>query len=212
MGRGIFTRARHAAGQGAPAPSLAPGLSFPVVPPRALATPMTVRAFNAVYWRRLGRQRRRVGPYGPVLFPLDAVGGWNRVYGPDGFYQFQSVVPAAASRDATREMLRVIAASGQGSMLSVLKVCGDAVSPGMLSFPLAGASLALDFPNRGAPTLALLARLEAVAIAAGGRIYGAKDGAMSAGAFRAGYPALDAFIPHVDPAFSSALARRLLPA
>ena len=211
LGRGIFSRARHAPGHPAAPPPRAPRLSFPVVPPVSLATPRTVRAFNALYWRKLGRHRQthRIGPYAPVFYPLDAVGHWNRVYGRSGFFQFQCVVPVAGGRDAVAEMLRVIAASGQGSMLSVLKLFGDRPSPGLMSFPMPGVTLSLDFPNRGAATQALLARLERIAMQAGGRLYPAKDGAMTAASFRQGYPSCDAFLAHVDPRFASAFVRRL---
>lgn len=102
-----------------------------------------------------------------------------------------------------------IAASGQGSFLAVLKQFGDIPSPGMLTFPRPGATLALDFPNAGQPTFDLLDRLEAITLAAGGALYPAKDARMSARAFRLSYPALDEFLPHVDPQFSSSFWRRV---
>ncbi len=211
LGRGIFSRARHAPGHGAAPPARETRLTFPIVPPMSLAMPISVRAFNALYWRKLGfrARARRVGGYEPVFYPLDAVGRWNRVYGRRGFFQFQCVVPPDAGRAAVAELLGEIAASGQGSMLCVAKVFGDCPSPGLLSFPMPGVTLTLDFPNRGQATRALLARLERVAVAAGGRLYPAKDGVMSAESFRRGYPNLDRFLPHLDPKFSSAFARRV---
>jgi len=106
-------------------------------------------------------------------------------------------------------MLREIAASGEGSMLAVLKRFGDLPSPGLLSFPMPGVTLALDFPERGDGTRRLLARLERIVVEAGGRLYPAKDSAMSPEAFRAGYPALERFLPFVDPKLSSGFARRV---
>jgi FAD/FMN-containing dehydrogenase len=211
LGRGIYSRARHLPGQGAEPPARLPRINMPVRPSFSLATPLTVRMFNALYWRKLGRpgRSRRVQSYESVFYPLDAVGGWNRIYGPSGFYQFQSVVPMATARESTAEMLRQIAGSGQGSMLSVLKLFGDLASPGRLSFPMPGLTLALDFPNRGDATRQLLRRLEQVVIDAGGRIYPAKDSLMSAAGFRAGYPNFDALAGHIDPRFSSAFARRV---
>ena len=94
-------------------------------------------------------------------------------------------------------------------MLAVLKTFGDLPSPGLLSFPMPGATLALDFADRGLSTRRLLADLETVVIAAGGRLYPAKDALMSIEAFRRGYPGRDAFLPHVDPAMSSGFARRV---
>ena len=216
LGRGIYSRARHLAGTGFAPPNRSPRLGMPVKPPMSLATPMSVRAFNALYWRKLGLKGRsaRVQSYEPTFYPLDAVGEWNRVYGRKGFFQFQSAVPHTAAPEATTAMLRVIAASGQGSMLSVLKRFGDLPSPGLLSFPMPGVTIALDFPDRGPDTRRLLDRLEAIAIDAGGRLYPAKDSVMSERAFRTGYPGRDRFARSIDPRFSSAFARRvgLLPA
>lgn len=106
-------------------------------------------------------------------------------------------------------MLRQISLAGEGSPLAVLKTFGPRASPGLLSFPREGTTLALDLPNRGAATLSLLARLDDVVREAGGRLYPAKDGRMPPAMFRAGYPGLDAFAAHADPKFSSAFWRRM---
>lgn len=214
LGRGIFSRARHQAGLAeAPPPATAPALGVPFAPPISPLNGLTRRAFNAAYFHRLGSgrtgRRCRTGSYEPELYPLDRIGDWNRLYGRRGFFQFQCVVPPAAAYDATAELLRRIAASGQGSMLSVLKTFGDLPSPGLLSFPMAGTTLALDFPHRGDKTRKLLAALEDIVVAAGGRIYPAKDAVMRAASFARFYPRLGEFLAQVDPAMSSAFARRV---
>jgi hypothetical protein len=94
-------------------------------------------------------------------------------------------------------------------MLTVLKCFGDLSSPGLLSFPMPGVTLALDFPNRGKATRKLLALLEHIVTQAGGRLYPAKDCVMSGNSFRTGYPRLSEFLPAVDPGFSSAFAQRV---
>lgn len=172
---------------------------------------LTLRALNTAYFHRLGRsgRRRRIGSYETMLYPLDKIGAWNRLYGPRGFFQFQCVVPRAAALAATAELLARIAASGQGSMLAVLKTFGDLPSPGMLSFPMPGTTLALDFPNRGAATRELLTVLEEIVVAARGRIYPAKDSLMSAQTFGRGYPRIGEFLDQIDPAMSSGFARRV---
>jgi FAD/FMN-containing dehydrogenase len=210
IGRGIFSRGRHVAGSSAAPPPRDVSLSIPVTPPASLVTQASVRAFNALYARKLGPRgrRREVGSYRAFLYPLDAIGHWNRLYGPAGFRQFQCVVPQG-SEDVIEIILREISASGQGSMLAVLKVFGDLPSPGLLSFPMPGLTLALDFPNRGAPTLALLSRLEQRVVRAGGRIYPAKDSCMTPATFAAGYPAASIFRRWIDPRMSSAFARRV---
>jgi FAD/FMN-containing dehydrogenase len=211
LGRGIYSRARHVAGRGVEPPPLRPRLRLAVDLPFALVSPLTVRPFNAAYWRKSGMRRRatRIGSYEKVFYPLDAIGEWNRVYGPGGFYQFQCQIPPNVMRDVVAELLRVAATSGQASMLSVLKLFGPKDSPGMLSFPAPGATLALDFPNRGTSTQALLRELEQLVVQAGGRLYPAKDGLMHAETFHAGYQSVARFLPHIDHGFASGFARRV---
>jgi len=211
LGRGIFSRARHAAGQGTAPPPIAPRRSLPVTPPLPLVNGLSLRAFNAAYRRRLGASGRShaIGGYEKVLYPLDAIGGWNRLYGPRGFHQFQCVVPPGEAPTVVAALLREIALSGQGSPLVVLKGFGDLPSPGQLSFPMEGTTLALDFPAKGPETLRLLGRLEAITVEAKGRLYPAKDSVMTAETFRSGYPAAADFARWIDPAFSSGFARRV---
>jgi L-gulonolactone oxidase len=173
---------------------------------------LTLSAFNAVYYgkNRLSSGRHLLEP-NPFFFPLDGVSRWNRIYGRDGFFQFQSAVPPEAAQATTRSMLASIAASGQGSFLAVLKNFGQASSPGLLSFPRPGTTLALDFPNRGEPTRRLFRELFAMVRDAGGRIYSAKDALMPPEQFRAQHAdVLDAFRSRMDPAFSSSLWRRVM--
>ena len=92
----------------------------------------------------------------------------------------------------------------------MLKTFGERENAGLLSFPMAGTTLALDFPNQGAATQALFDQLDAVVQAAGGRIYMAKDACMNRTLFRAGYPQLAAFLPFRDPGLASDLSRRLI--
>ena len=214
LGRGIFSRANHVPGPVGPTAPAASRLVVPLTPPVSPLAGPALRLFNALHWRKLGRKGRRLRltPYAPSLYPLDAIAGWNRLYGRAGFYQHQCVLPPGTARDAVAELLATIAAAGEGSFLAVLKTMGNRRSPGLLSFPMAGTTLALDFANRGAPTLALLDRLDRIVLAAGGRLYPAKDGRMAAGTFAAGQPELDRFRRSVDPAFSSSFWRRAAPA
>ncbi|MEO3470221.1 FAD-binding protein [Roseomonas sp. CAU 1739] len=211
LGRGIFSRSRHAAGQGAAPPPTVPRCSLALTPPLSMVNGLSLRAFNAAYRRRLGSSGRShtIGGYEKVLYPLDAIGGWNRLYGPRGFHQFQGVVPPSDAAAVVAGLLREIARSEQGSPLVVLKGFGGLASPGMLSFPMEGTTLALDFPAKGLDTLRLLARLEAITVEAQGRLYPAKDSVMAAETFAAGYPAAGAFAEWIDPAFSSGFARRV---
>lgn len=209
LGRGVFSRARHAAAE--VLPSRAPRAHrVPFTPPLSLVNGLSLRAFNELYFRKAPAQPRpRHLHYEPFFYPLDALLDWNRIYGPRGFLQHQCVLPPA-SREAVSELFREIARVGTGSFLAVLKLFGDRPSPGMLSFPRPGVTLALDFPLHGAETLALLDRLDAIVASVGGAIYPAKDARMSAAMFRSGFPRWAEFREHIDPAFSSSFWRRVM--
>ena len=207
--RGLFSRANWADDGDLTAHQDRSLTALPVELPGFAINPVSLKAFNALYYaagaRKHGHSRTH---YAPFFYPLDAIGNWNRAYGSKGFYQYQCVVPPAAADRAIPAMLGEIARSGQGSCLAVLKTFGSKPSPGMLSFPREGVTLALDFPNRKARTLDLFTRLDRVVADAGGCLYPAKDGRMPAAMFRAGFPALYRFSHHIDPRFQSDFWRR----
>lgn len=208
--RGIFMRANPSTATQGAMPN-AGERRMPFTPPVSLVNRLTLRPLNTAYYHL---QRRRVGRvlqhFEPFLYPLDGLLEWNRIYGPHGFYQYQSVVPPKAGPDATRAMLREIARSGEGSFLAVLKTFGQRTAPGMLSFARAGTTLALDFPNRGERTQQLFERLDAIVSEAGGALYPAKDARMPRHMFEAGYPRLREFALLRDPGMQSSLSRRLI--
>lgn len=207
-GRGLFSRGNHAPSPAAVLPSRT--LSVPFTPPASLVGNLSVRAFNALYFHRGARRAApALSHYRPFFYPLDGLRHWNRLYGPRGFYQYQCVLPPSSAREALRELLALIAASGQGSMLAVLKLFGTRASPGLLSFPRPGVTLALDFPNRGESTRELLDRLDTVTRAAGGALYPGKDARMEPSMFRFSFPQTEAFLRYRDPAYDSSMARRL---
>ena len=147
--------------------------------------------------------------YQTFFYPLDRLLKWNLVYGKRGFLQYQCVVPKTNEREAIKEILQIISAEGAGSFLAVLKQFGDLESPGILSFPRPGTTLALDFPNNGAPTFKLLRYLDEVVKAANGAIYPAKDARMDVDTFRQSFPQWESITPFVDPYFSSSFWRRI---
>lgn len=212
-GRGILMQGDHAASGDLPAPGESPPearIGLPLDAPGWALNRLTVRAFNAAYY---GRQRpKRVdvrSHYEPFFYPLDIARDWNRGYGTRGFYQYQFVVPFADGDAAIREILGRLAASGEGSFLAVLKTFGDIASPGLMSFPREGVTLALDLPNRGEKTVRLLQGCDAVVREASGAVYPAKDACMTPESFRAFFPQWEAFAEHIDPAFSSSFWRRV---
>lgn len=185
----------------------------PMDVPGFALNPLSVRAFNSVYYARVpsqGREHRQ--SYERFLFPLDAVRDWNRIYGKRGFHQFQCVVPFEAGRSALVAMLELTSRSGQGSFLAVLKALGPA-GTGYLSFPQPGYTLALDFPN-ARKTTELIGRLQQIACDHGGRVYLAKDSSLRPETLRLMYPELAKFqevLAEIDPhgRLQSDLARRL---
>jgi FAD/FMN-containing dehydrogenase len=210
VGRGVLHRGNLA--ERGPAPlAMRPGarLAVPFVWPVCPLNRLTVAAFNRAYHLLQARRGRHLAHLDPFFFPLDGVDHWNRIYGPGGLVQFQCVLPRQAGPAALRELLDRVAASGQGSFLAVLKNFGEQPSPGLLSFPRPGVTLALDFPHRGAPTDALLRELHAITQGNEGAIYPAKDAHMSPATFRRSFPRLEAFRGWLDPAFSSSFWRRV---
>jgi FAD/FMN-containing dehydrogenase len=148
--------------------------------------------------------------YEPFFYPLDAVKNWNRIYGPRGFQQYQALLPESEARAGIQEMLKAIAETGSGSFLAVLKRCGDIPSPGLLSFPRAGTTLALDFPETGRPRETIFPRLDTIIREAGGRMYPAKDAHMSGEDFRRNYPQWEQLEAMRDPALLSHFWKRVL--
>jgi FAD/FMN-containing dehydrogenase len=211
LGRGIYLRGEHVALDG-PLPDVldATRLHVPASPPASLVNGLTVRAFNAAYYRRQLRQRQQMTvPYPGFFFPLDAVSDWPRLYGRRGFLQYQCVVPDQPGGGPIRSILGRISRSGEAASLAVLKRFGDVPSPGWLSFPRSGLTLAVDLAHRGAGTLALLEDLDAIVREAGGAVYPAKDARMSARSFAAFFPAADRLEAVRDPRFSSTFWRRV---
>lgn len=209
LGRGLFSRGRHAAPiDGAPRKPATRSLSVPFDAPAFLLNGLTLRAFNVAYYRKqLSRVARARVHYRPFFYPLDAIHRWNRLYGKRGLLQWQCVVPTDSQ--AIRRILEDISRSGEGSFLAVLKTFGNVRSPGLLSFPRPGVTLALDFPNRGTPTFALLDRLDAIVREHLGALYPAKDARMSPETFRAGFPNWEKLAALADPRFSSSFWRRV---
>ncbi|MFD2261695.1 FAD-binding protein [Lacibacterium aquatile] len=175
---------------------------------------LSVSLFNKFYDRRVpvtGRERTTY--YSNFLYPLDALRDWNKIYGKKGFVQFQCVIPDVTAAEGLKWLLEEISAARAASFLAVLKTLGGD-GRGMLSFPTRGYTLALDFPWKDASTTDLMRRLERITLNHGGRIYLAKDSALSAEGFAEMYPRLGEFrsvLEEVDPQgrFASDQSRRL---
>ena len=208
LGRGRLMAGNHAGADEQRSFSPRRVLDFFVQPPISLVNRLSLRAFNALYYRLPARESEIVD-FDPFFYPLDSIHNWNRMYGPKGFFQFQCVVPPEVGREALRELLLQVGRGGSGSFLAVLKHFGDLPSPGLLSFPRPGPTLSLDLPNRGAATRRLMANLEAIVMESGGALYPAKDACMSPATFEASYPHWRQLEALRDPGFDSDFWRRV---
>ena len=174
---------------------------------------VTIAAFNKIYRRRVPKgTRERLMSLNRFLYPLDALGNWNRIYGKSGFRQFQCVIPDTGARQGLHRILEYVERKGSLTSLAVIKTLGGE-GRGLLSFPIRGVTLALDLPCRPGLDDAM-AQLERLTLDHGGRVYLAKDSCISATSFAQMYPKLSQFrrvLETVDPArrMNSDMARRL---
>jgi len=221
LGRSVITSGNFAALGGLPPKArrdpfrFRPGslVSAPPVFPSGLVSRHTVALMNEAWYRKAPRHRTgELQTIGAFFHPLDGIRNWNRVYGPAGFLQYQFVVPFDQA-DTVRQAFEKISAARAPSFVTVLKRMGDG-DPGLLSFPMPGWTLALDFPARTPGLAGLLAALDDAVLDAGGRVYLAKDSRVPPGVFAQMYPRLKQFRKlraEVDPGgtFASDLSRRL---
>ncbi len=208
-GRGLLLTANHM-GAGYEGRQKSSRLAVPFQPPLNILNRPFLKAFNTAYYykRAMGGSAPRHSSWQGYFYPLDGITNWNRLYGPHGLCQHQSIIPEVMARDAVPELLRTARADGHSSFLTVLKRFGDVASPGLLSFPRKGYTLTLDFANRGEATMKLLEKLDRITVEAGGAVNAYKDARMSAETFDASYPNWRELETMRDPAFSSDFWKR----
>jgi FAD/FMN-containing dehydrogenase len=205
--RGLFFRGNHAnTSPSKAARAYTPRIAFPL--PQGLLNAFTIKAFNQAYFSlKSWRRGSSIEPYERFFYPLDSVEQWNLIYGRQGFLQYQCVIPESAP--ALERILQTISQSSMGSFLGVLKRFGEVQSPGLLSFPRPGLTLALDFAMRGESTLRLLQSLDDLVLSGGGALYPAKDARMSPAMFEASFPGWRDLLPYIDDKLSSSFWRRV---
>ena len=208
--RGLFLQGEHEENPGPLTPLTKQNLSFPFEAPAFALSRTTVGAFNTLYYhKQMGKERTALIDYERFFYPLDRILHWNRMYGKQGLLQFQCVLPWETDSMGIVQILKAITASGLGSFLAVIKIFGEVVSPGMMSFPMPGITLALDFPIRKDVSFDLMDQLAAITAEFGGRMYPAKDACMSGAHFQQFYPQWQQFSTYVDPSFSSSFWQRV---
>lgn len=221
FGRSILMSGHHATRQELPAkiknPLVIPSSSKRSIPfdmPSWLLNPWTVKAFNAIFY---AYNKSKIQPfitdYNSYFYPLDGVDNWNRLYGKNGFVQYQFVVPSHGADTSLRRLLEELTQSRRASFLAVIKKFGNE-GQGILSFPHEGYTLALDIPMSDPGLLDFLDHLDKLVLKYEGRLYLAKDSRLKPETFRAMYPRYAKWLQVkalCDPAwkFTSDLSRRL---
>lgn len=195
LGRGILFCGRWAEASEAPA-GLPRSRRPPTVPfdfPSFALNRFSMSVFNSVlYHQHVPKQRRAIVDPDTYFYPLDRILQWNRIYGPRGVAQHQSVIPTETASSTIRAMIEVLREQSASSFLTVLKDCG-AEGEGLLSFPRPGMTLALDIPVRDNVQV-VIDRLNEKVIEGGGRIYLTKDGFTRPEHLRAMDPRIDSFL------------------
>jgi len=210
LGRGHFISGEHS-NNGDRLVHRAPSIACPFDLPQWVLNRYSVGLFNTLYYNRQRQKiKNTVVHYDPFFYPLDSVYGWNRIYGKQGFVQFQCIIPRKNNIEGIKTILKTAQQCATPSFLAVLKEFGSLPSPGLLSFPREGVTLCLDFAFRGEETVRLMKRLEAITVEAGGALYPAKDSFMSKDSFHRMFPNVEKFLPYMDPTFSSSFIRRVL--
>jgi FAD/FMN-containing dehydrogenase len=208
--RGIFMLGDHSKVPGELKPSPEPKLVFPFDAPGFALNHTTVSLFNTVFFHKQMKTRvTALQDYEPFFYPLDKMLHWNRMYGKRGLLQFQYAIPWEHAKEGTIAILHEIAKSGLASFLAVLKAFGDIPSLGVMSFPQAGIMFALDFPIKPGISFPLMERLGDMTREFGGRLYPAKDAAMTASQFQTFYPQWEKFARFRDPLLTSSFWERV---
>ncbi|MDF1877130.1 FAD-binding oxidoreductase [Sulfurimonas sp. SAG-AH-194-L11] len=167
-------------------------LNIPFNFPSFTLNTLSVKAFNWLYyWKSQDGISKQQVHFDSFFYPLDSIRNWNRIYGKNGFTQYQFILPKESSFDGLERILDKISKSGKGSFLAVLKLYGKE-NKNYLSFPIEGYSLALDFKIEDG-LFELLDELDEIVVECRGRIYLTKDVRVSKDTFEYGYPHIEKF-------------------
>ncbi|MBE2189021.1 MAG: FAD-binding oxidoreductase [Desulfobulbaceae bacterium] len=209
-GRGLYNRGNFAPKSRQKPYKSTNGKMLPFPLNMELINPLTVKAFNTLYYnKQLSRIKKADVSFEPFFYPLDAVDGWNKAYGKKGFVQYQFVIPFDNYINVLKEIFNLITRSKLSSFLTVLKTFGNIKSPGMMSFPREGVTLAIDFKMIGDALLKILDESDNIVNSVGGVVYPCKDARMSPENFKAFYPQWTDFAKYIDPKFSSSFWKRV---
>lgn len=185
LGRSLIMLGQHANNGGLDL-NLKDPIVVPIYTPAVLLNSVTATMFNSVYWKNSKDYNIKKLPLMSYFYPLDLIGGWNKLYGKAGFIQYQFVLPKIDGISNMRKILTEIAKSGHGSFLAVIKHLGQA-NENLLSFPTEGYTLSLDF-KMTTSIIKVLHKLDDTVADMGGRVYLSKDAVMREITFKSTYP------------------------
>ena len=213
FGQGLFMAGRHLQDESKQPFQIKrpPRLNVPFNLPNGLLSPGLLRWYNRFHFNKYkAGTTDEIQSIEAFFYPLDKIANWNRLYGKRGFLQWQCVIPEREGLAPVKAILSRLKRHHLGAYLAVLKRFGEVPSRGLLSFPMPGVTLAMDFPNVGEPLFSLLERLDEIVLETGGRIYPAKDARMSSQVFKKSFPNYSEFQGFIDPKFSSSFIRRVV--
>ena len=219
LGRGVLTMGNHAKLSDLPAKLKAnplkigkkPSITVPFYLPGFTLNMITVRILNMLLYQ-MQKRGNGIAHYDKFFYPLDMINAWNKGYGKRGFIQYQFVLPEKDGRENIRKILEEITRSNCVPFLNVLKKFGKGQG-GLLSFPSAGYTFAIDFPITS-KLKPFTEKLDEMVLSMGGRIYLGKDAYLNEATFKAMYPQHKEWLTikkKYDPnnIFSSDLSRRI---
>lgn len=188
-------------------------LNVPFNAPSFVLNQWSIKLFNDVYYASYRDSVQKMVDYNSFFYPLDSLSNWNRMYGKNGFIQFQVAFPPKTSREGLKAVLEKLSQAKSSSFLAVLKSFGKQ-NNGLLSFPIKGHTLALDLPIKNENTIRLIHQLNELVLKYEGRVYLAKDSLLTPDLFKEMYPKSSEFLTikqKIDPdwIFSSTMARRI---
>lgn len=184
--------------------------TFPFIQRFSIVNNLTINLLNNFYFWINKNDNVKKQHYRSFFFPLDFIKNWNKAYGKKGFYQYQFVVPLKNSKSTLEQVIDLISFYNQRPVLSVLKTFGTVESRGLMSFPICGLTLAMDFQNKGDTTLKMFNDLDKIVLENNGKIYIAKDSRMEKDSFKKFYPNFDEFSKFIDPNFNSTFLKRVI--
>tara|TARA_B100000579_G_scaffold423858_1_gene427488 strand:- start:372 stop:1682 length:1311 start_codon:yes stop_codon:yes gene_type:complete len=139
---------------------------------------VSIKLFNYLYffWNSLNQKKGKIN-YENFFYPLDKIKNWYRLYGKNGFFQYQFIAPKKNAKEAILEVLNYLNNINHLSSLAVLKLHGKQNS-NYISFPISGYSLAMDFPYSKKTEL-IFNELDKIILKFNGRVYLSKDTRLS---------------------------------